>query len=316
MTELKIAEPEKCKFSVINWWAHDIRATRVVPYYYTYLISQGYKYVENACEAQFLICGPFHQYSNHFPDEFPGIPRIYILGENMEWWAMHPRVKNGLETSHAVFHTNSNLDMKRLFGEIPKYIWLPHAPEHYDFERIKTRKPLLAKQKSKFCCFCIAHANTALRGIKDRIDIFRYISTNYKGVDSLGAALNNVGGPVPHEGFEEYISKYKFMICFENTYADGYVTEKIARCFVAGVIPIYIGDPKIANYFDQKAFITADPNDPNWMKRILVQVKLYDQTDHLYDKMLAVEPCLDYEVFSREKFCKLIEDEVKAVISK
>jgi len=39
----------------------------------------------------------------------------------------------------------------------------------------------------------------------------------------------------------ETISNYKFCICAENVEYDGYVTEKIIDCFIAGTIPIYFG---------------------------------------------------------------------------
>lgn len=50
-------------------------------------------------------------------------------------------------------------------------------------------------------------------------------------------------------------SNYKFIICFENSREDGYITEKIFNCFLANTIPIYWGS-KIANkFFDEQGFI-------------------------------------------------------------
>ena len=51
------------------------------------------------------------------------------------------------------------------------------------------------------------------------------------------------------------IANYKFSICFENISYPGYVTEKIIDCFVAGVIPIYLGAPDIFDFVPEKAFI-------------------------------------------------------------
>lgn len=41
------------------------------------------------------------------------------------------------------------------------------------------------------------------------------------------------------------IRNYKFSLCIENAQFPGYITEKIIECFVAGVIPIYMGAPDI-----------------------------------------------------------------------
>ena len=51
------------------------------------------------------------------------------------------------------------------------------------------------------------------------------------------------------------ISAYKFTICFENVSYPGYVTEKIIDCFVAGVIPIYLGAPDIDKFVPANSFI-------------------------------------------------------------
>lgn len=51
------------------------------------------------------------------------------------------------------------------------------------------------------------------------------------------------------------ISSYKFAICFENTSYPGCITEKIIDCFVAGVIPIYLGAPDITKFVPAGSFI-------------------------------------------------------------
>lgn len=53
----------------------------------------------------------------------------------------------------------------------------------------------------------------------------------------------------------ETISNYKFSICFENTAYPGYVTEKIIDCYMAGVIPIYLGAPDIGKFVPPDSFI-------------------------------------------------------------
>ena len=53
------------------------------------------------------------------------------------------------------------------------------------------------------------------------------------------------------------MSQYRFALCFENIAYPGYVTEKIIDCFVAGVIPIYLGAPDIEKYIPKEAFVDA-----------------------------------------------------------
>ena len=53
----------------------------------------------------------------------------------------------------------------------------------------------------------------------------------------------------------ETLSKYKFAVCFENISFNGYITEKIIHCFIAGVIPIYCGADDIAEFIPKESFI-------------------------------------------------------------
>lgn len=51
---------------------------------------------------------------------------------------------------------------------------------------------------------------------------------------------------------------YRFNICFENVASDcGYVSEKIFDSFMAGVVPIYLGDARICASVPDTAFIDA-----------------------------------------------------------
>lgn len=50
-------------------------------------------------------------------------------------------------------------------------------------------------------------------------------------------------------------NQYKFIICFENSYNDGYITEKIFNCFLAKSIPIYSGSPIVEKFLNTESFI-------------------------------------------------------------
>jgi alpha(1,3/1,4) fucosyltransferase len=54
----------------------------------------------------------------------------------------------------------------------------------------------------------------------------------------------------------EVLSRYKFSICYENAYnIDGYITEKIFDCFLAGTVPIYLGAGNITAHVPASCFI-------------------------------------------------------------
>ena len=105
-------------------------------------------------------------------------------------------------------------------------------------------------KRTGICNFVYSNADAAM----ERQKFFDLISKKVS-VDSGGRYLNNVGGPV--ENKFEFQSRYRFSIAFENSSAPGYTTEKILQAFAAGTIPIYWGDPRIANHFNEKSFINC-----------------------------------------------------------
>jgi hypothetical protein len=78
--------------------------------------------------------------------------------------------------------------------------------------------------------------------------------SNFKNDKSLIKALKDLK-PSFAENKITTLSEHKFAICFENIAFDGYITEKIIHCFLAGTIPIYFGAKNITKYIPSNAFI-------------------------------------------------------------
>lgn len=47
------------------------------------------------------------------------------------------------------------------------------------------------------------------------------------------------------EEFLKLLSKYKFILSFENAVCNDYITEKLWRPFVVGSVPVYYGSPTV-----------------------------------------------------------------------
>ena len=62
-------------------------------------------------------------------------------------------------------------------------------------------------------------------------------------------------GEIPNGKKIKMLSNFKFCICFENTIAPGYITEKIFDCFKARCVPIYWGAPNIEEHMPRECFI-------------------------------------------------------------
>jgi len=57
------------------------------------------------------------------------------------------------------------------------------------------------------------------------------------------------------------LAPYRYSIAVENYVAGHYWTEKIADCFLAGVMPIYFGAPNITDYFPAESLVQIDVED-------------------------------------------------------
>ncbi|RTJ49124.1 hypothetical protein C3H65_09165 [Campylobacter jejuni] len=172
------------------------------------------------------------------------------------------------------------------------------------------------EKRKKFCAYLITDPGrpewTPRDHFIDKLSL-------YKHIDSGGRYRNNIGGPIGDRYGEDFnitkrkwLQNYKFNICFENSSAPGYTSEKIFQAFAAGCIPIYWGDtslrcglgikekltpcaeidqriPKIPEELldykiNPKAFINAH-NFSTW-NELIDHIKLIDNNDELYFSML------------------------------
>lgn len=138
------------------------------------------------------------------------------------------------------------------------------------------------KHKTKFCNFIYTNPNA--HPMRDRLF---YAISQYKPVDALGTHLRNV------ESAEKFVDErvkrnYKFTIASENATYRGYTSEKLLTALQAYTIPIYWGDPSVADSFNPKRFINANEMS---LDEVLEKIKQLDSNDDLYCKMLS-EPVM------------------------
>ena len=103
----------------------------------------------------------------------------------------------------------------------------------------------------------------------------------------------------------EFLRKHKFNIAFENSSYLGYLTEKITDAFVANTIPIYWGDIKVSQYFNEKRFIRIDSYSSN--QSLLTDIKRIMINDDLAYSIIS-QP-----IFVNDLIPKSLEDKLKFV---
>jgi hypothetical protein len=165
----------------------------------------------------------------------------------------------------------------------------------------------LLRQKQRFCAAMISNPN-AKRG-RRRVEFMEQLAAR-KRVDSGGRHANNIGGPIPNgpAGKIEWLRHYRFNLAMENEELPGYTTEKLVEAMRGRCVPVYWGNPRIAEEFNPRSFLNlADfPNDEALIDRLLE----LDADANAYEAMLR-EPYFHNdtpnEFFAAARLVKFLE---------
>ena len=146
-------------------------------------------------------------------------------------------------------------------------------------------------RNKKFCAWVVSNGGFDVR------NHFYEKLNQYKTIDMGGSFKNNIGYKVRNK--KEFLSDYKFSLCFENSKTDGYISEKLFNAFEAGTIPIYYGDDTILELLNKKSYIHI--KDESEFDEKIELIKKIDQDDNLYEKMIKEKIVLDDERYYREE---------------
>ena len=148
---------------------------------------------------------------------------------------------------------------------------------------LKKPKKIKAKDKKKFCCIIISNESAF-----DRIDFFKKLS-KYKKVDCFGRiALTNADNNLLPKCWTEnptFLSQYKFVISFENSFEEEYITEKLVNTLLGKSVAIYKGAPDVSEYFNTDAFINYDDYGKSYDQMVKKVIEL-DKDDKKYEEFV------------------------------
>ena len=179
--------------------------------------------------------------------------KIFFTGENIE---------PNLNETHYSFSFSESLGSKNY--RLP--LWVLFINWFNVNNNINERDPSylislesLTKKRSKniilkpyFCSFIASKPKGERVNFVPKLD-------SEKKVHSLGRLYSNsymkIHGRGDHKNKINYMKMFKFNISFENEISPGYVTEKIFHSLCANSIPIYWGDKKVKDDFNEDAFL-------------------------------------------------------------
>lgn len=151
-------------------------------------------------------------------------------------------------------------------------------------------------KRKKFCAFIVSNWEN-----EERIKLFKDLS-KYKQVDSFWSVYHNRDFPNQWNYFQqayEIYNEYKFVICFENSHKEGYITEKLTNVFLSSALPIYQAREETYTYFTPNTFINS--NNFASQKELIAHIIHLDQNLQAYNEYFKQSPINEENISSKYK---------------
>jgi hypothetical protein len=188
--------------------------------------------------------------------------RVLVSWENRGW---------GFSECDWAF--TSDLSGARRHYRLP--LWVAHLELPFVQRTIDPRAAL--QGKTGFASIVVSNSEGTTR---NRI---QQALAEHRPVASGGRFGNNVGSPVADK--HEFITRFKFNIAFENSSYPGYTTEKLVDALKADTVPIYWGNPKVANDFNRARMVNY--HDFASEDRLVRRIIELDEDDDAYCEVLS-----------------------------
>ena len=255
---------------------------------------KGVKYTDSV-KANVLLCGPFSSGWEHIH-----IPKIYITAEN---WAVpnDDTISLYLTPSRTEDETHMRLPTWMTFidwyseSDDVLSVNTDNNPNLLPVKLAMTVHPKKFSNRDEFCGFVVSNPVCQFRN-----EAF-FLLNSYKKVNSGGELYNNIGGRLnlkyPGGGCGDipklkFFENHKFTLCFENSQAPGYITEKVLHSKMGGCVPIYWGDIDTNSDFVPNSFINV--SQYNKSEDIVEIIKKLEANPEICEK-IASTPILNEE---------------------
>ncbi|XP_042678984.1 alpha-(1,3)-fucosyltransferase 10 isoform X3 [Centrocercus urophasianus] len=138
----------------------------------------------------------------------------------------------------------------------------------------------------------LVYVQTDCNAPSDRDSYVRELMCHIE-VDSYGECLHNRDLPqylrnpsaMDDGNFYKILAQYKFILAFENAICEDYITEKLWRPLMLGVVPVYFGSPSIKDWLpsNKSAILVSSFSHP---RELAHYIKTLDQNDQEYEAYL------------------------------
>ena len=171
-----------------------------------------------------------------FTDGLDGVKYGWLLESKFVVPGITEEIKSNLEEYFKVFKYIFTHD-KELLALDSRFKWVPAQGFWINEPKIYEKTKMISM---------ISSNKAFTEGQKNRL---KWVERIGDQVDLYGRGFNEIATK------EEGLCDYMFSVVIENGVYESYYTEKILDCFATGTIPVYLGSPDIADYFNKDGII-------------------------------------------------------------
>ena len=133
----------------------------------------------------------------------------------------------------------------------------------------------------QFCILVLSNSS------KDACLRMYYQLSRYGQVDFYGRVSIASHGPLPgeEENTSQWISRYRFCLCYENAVTLNYISEKLLHALFGGTIPIYSGGTNVGDYFNKRRFVCVD--DYENADAVMQEIRRLNEHKAAYEEMIS-----------------------------
>lgn len=250
----------------------------------------GYKFIFNADDQPYDYLVAFDDLHEIMSPKCPVENTIHITTEPQSVFAYHRKFTDQFgwlltHVKHA--YRNGVIQSPPLLNW---YIgWQPDAENDRGLLSYEQMEQIFFEEKTKNVS--IVTSNKAFtEAHRKRIEFAKRLKANFgNNLDFFGRGFVSMDDKL------ESLRDYRFHIAIENSSYDGYFTEKITDCFLAGTYPIYYGCKNLDQYFPKNSFLQIDLEDYD-ASISLIKTAISERYDLKYKAELkeARDLCLTY----------------------
>lgn len=258
-----------------------------------------------------IIEGPLHQATGE--EDCILVQDLCLNKEDWEALKRLPREKLLLWISEppAVLPANHVEENHRFFDTILTYAdpWVDGVRYHKTHFPSSRDRAILVPFEMRDLCTLIcsrrlsSHPDELYSRRQEAIEYFEgKPGCHFYGRDWEPSCYSHYRGEVGNKRI--VLAQYRFCLCFENSRAVGYITEKIFDAFWANCVPVYLGAPNVTDSIPADCFVDASSFD-SWEQ--LEQFMRSMSKEEYFAYLSRINAFLESEMAHRFSFPYLFE---------